>query len=157
MCVDPRATGAQVQTLRSAIADVDPELPVIATVLRPRPVEQVAGRRVAFFSTAPAAIHARLREHLEREHGAEVVLVSGTLADRHALRAELDSPAVSDVDVFLVEIKAAAIDVVAEAAAERGLQVVFADNEVRPLAGEPDLDERVRALSDAVVAEGVAA
>ena len=157
MCEEPLATGAQVQTLRSAIADVDPELPVIATVLRPRPVEQVAGRRGAFFSTAPAAIHARLREHLEREHGAEVVLVSGTLADRHALRAELDSPAVSDVDVFLVEIKAAAIDVVAEAAAERGLQVVFADNEVRPLAGEPDLDERVRALADAVVAEGVAA
>ena len=156
MCETPLATPAQVAALRDAIADVNPELPVIATVLRPRPVEPVAGRRVAFFSTAPEAIHARLREHLEREHGAEVALLSGNLADRDALRADLDSSAVTDADVFLVEIKAAAVDVVAEAAADRGVQVVFADNEVRPLDGEPDLDERLRALADAVVAEGVA-
>jgi cyclic 2,3-diphosphoglycerate synthetase len=157
MCEEPLATGAQVEAVRAAIADVDPELPVIATVLRPRPVESVAGRRVAFFSTAPEGIHARLREHLEREHGAEVVLVSGSLADREALRAELESPAVAGAELFLVEIKAAAVDVVAEAAADRDLAVVFADNEVRPLAGERDLDELVCALADAVVAEGVAA
>jgi len=153
MCEEPLATAAQVAALRDAIADVDLELPVIATVLRPRPVEPVGGRRVAFFSTAPEAIHARLREHLEREHGAEVALVSGNLADRDALRAELDSSAVTDAEVFLVEIKAAAVDVVAEAASDRGVEVVFADNEVRPLDGEQDLDERVRALADAVAAE----
>ena len=157
MCEEPLATRAQVEALRAAIADVDAELPVIATVLRPRPVEPVGGRRVAFFSTAPGAIHARLHEHLEREHEAEVVLVSGSLANRDALRAELDSPAAAEADIFLVEIKAAAVDVVAEAAANRGLPVVFADNEVRPLAGEQGLDQRVRALADAVVAEGVAA
>jgi cyclic 2,3-diphosphoglycerate synthetase len=157
MCEEPLATAAQVAALRDAIADVDLELPVIATVLRPRPVEPVGGRRVAFFSTAPEAIHVRLREHLEREHGAEVALVSGNLADRDALRAELDSEEAGRAEVFLVEIKAAAIDVVAETAAERGIPVVFADNEVLPLAGEPDLDALVLALADAVVAEGVAA
>lgn len=157
MCEEPLAPAAQVETLRGAIADVDPKLPVIATVLRPRPVEPVAGRRLAFFSTAPEAIHARLSHHLEREHGAEVVLVSGDLADRHALRNELDSAAVGDAEVFLVEIKAAAIDVVAETAAERGIPMVFADNEVLPLAGERDLDALVLELADAVVAESVAA
>lgn len=157
MCEEPLATAAHVAALRAAIADVDPDLPVIATVLRPRPVEPVDGRRVAFFSTAPEAIHARLREHLEREHGAEVALVSGNLADRDALRTELDSSAVTDAEVFLVEIKAAAVDVVAEAAAGRGVQVVFADNEVLPLDGEQDLDGSVRRLADAVVVEGVAA
>jgi cyclic 2,3-diphosphoglycerate synthetase len=157
MCEEPLATAAQVAALRDAIADVDLELPVIATVLRPRPVEPVGGRRVAFFSTAPEAIHARLREHLEREHGAEVALVSGNLADRDALRAELDSEEAGRAEAFLVEIKAAAIDVVAETAAERGIPVVFADNEVLPLAGERDLDALVLALADAVVAEGVAA
>jgi hypothetical protein len=35
--------------------------------------------------------------------------------------------------------------------------VVFADNEVLPLPGEPDLDALVLALADAVVAERVAA
>jgi len=60
-------------------------------------------------------------------------------------------------ELFLVEIKAAAIDVVAEAARARGLPVVFVDNEVRPLLGEADLDECVRALAASVVAEKVPA
>jgi cyclic 2,3-diphosphoglycerate synthetase len=58
-----------------------------------------------------------------------------------------------EADVYLVEIKAAAIDVVAEAARERGVEVVFADNEVVPLDGEPDLAAAIRGL----VAEGVTA
>ena len=157
MCEEPAATGDQVESLRAAIAEVDPELPVVPTVLRPRPVEPVAGRKVAFFSTAPEAFHDRLREHLEREHEADVVLVSGSLARREALRAELDSPAVREAEVLLVEIKAAAIDVVAEAADARGVQVVFADNEVRPLAGRAALDDRLLALADAVTTERVIA
>jgi hypothetical protein len=44
----------------------------------------------------------------------------------------------------VVEIKAAAIDVVAEAAAERGVEVVFADNEVVA----DGLDERLLALAE---------
>jgi cyclic 2,3-diphosphoglycerate synthase len=150
MCEEPLASAAQVDAMRAAVAEVDPELPVIATVLRPRPVEPLAGRRVAFFSTAPEAIHERLREHLEREHGAEIVLVSGNLARREELHGDLDSPAAAEAEVYLVEIKAAAIDVVAEAAETRRIHVVFADNAVLPLPGEPDLDERVRAMADAV-------
>ena len=42
----------------------------------------------------------------------------------------------------LVELKAAAIDVVAEAAVERGAEVVFADNEVIA----PELDEAILSL-----------
>jgi cyclic 2,3-diphosphoglycerate synthase len=45
-----------------------------------------------------------------------------------------------------VEIKAAAIDVVAEEAERRGVELVFADNEVVPLEGEPDLDQELRRL-----------
>jgi cyclic 2,3-diphosphoglycerate synthetase len=47
-------------------------------------------------------------------------------------------------DTFLVELKAAAIDVVAEAAAARDVRVIVAENEVVPLAG--DLDAQVLAL-----------
>jgi cyclic 2,3-diphosphoglycerate synthase len=150
MCEEPLATPGHVEALRLAIADVDPDLAVIATVLRPRPAESVEARRIAFFSTAPAAIHDRLREHLEREHGAEVVHISGSLANREELLTELDSPAVSSAEVYVTEIKAAAIDVVAEIAETRGLPVVFADNEVVPLPGELDLDEAVEALAGAV-------
>ena len=152
MCEEPLATPQRVDELRLAIAAVDKDLPVIATVLRPRPVEPVTGRRIAFFTTAPESIHDRLREHLEREHGAEVVFVSGSLASRNVLLAELDSPAVAKADVYLTEIKAAAIDVVAEIAETRGIEVVFADNEVLPLPGERELDGAVEAIADMVVA-----
>jgi cyclic 2,3-diphosphoglycerate synthase len=152
MCEEPLAAPEQVDDLRLAIAAVDKDLPVIATVLRPRPVEPVSGRRVAFFSTAPDAVHDRLREHLEDAHGAEIAFISGSLANREALLSELDSSAVAEADVYLTEIKAAAIDAVAEVAETRGIPVVFADNEVVPVPGESDLDAAVEAMADAVVA-----
>ena len=77
-------------------------------------------------------------------------MVSGNLSHREALRADLASQSARAAEVFLVELKAAAIDVVAEAAEEREVQIVFADNEVMPLEG--DLDARLRALALARVA-----
>ena len=148
-CEEPLCTPADVSNLREAIAAVDPELPVVETVLRPRPVAPVAGRRVAFFSTARERIHDCLRRHLEEEHGADVVLVSGNLAHRDRLRAELDSDAARAADVYLVEIKAAAIDVVAETAEARGIELVFADNAVCAVDGELELDAQLRDLAEA--------
>jgi cyclic 2,3-diphosphoglycerate synthase len=100
---------------------------VVPATLRLRPEEPLAGRRVAVFTTGPAPT-----EHLD----AEVVHVSRSLANRTRLREELEA---LDADVYLVELKAAAIDVVAETALERGVQVVLAGNDVVA----PDLDEAV--------------
>ena len=61
--------------------------------------------------------------------------MSGNLARREALRAEL---AVVDAEVLLTELKAAAIDVVAE----DGREVVLCDNEVV----SAGLDEAVEEL-----------
>jgi cyclic 2,3-diphosphoglycerate synthetase len=116
---------------------VPSDVTVVATVLRPRPVVDIGGRSVAYFCTAPPAAHAPLAAHLEAS-GAEVVHVSGNLVDRHLLRAELERV---EADVFLVELKAAAVDVVAESALERGVDVVLAANDVVAVAGQPDLDE----------------
>ena len=56
-CEEPLADEDQVQKVRRAIAEVS-EVPVLQTIFRPRPVSDVSGRRVAYFSTAPAAAHA---------------------------------------------------------------------------------------------------
>jgi cyclic 2,3-diphosphoglycerate synthetase len=151
-CEEPLATDTRIQRLRAAIDEVKPGLPVIESVFRPQPVEpdRVAGRRVAFFSTAPDGIHARLREHLAREHGAEIVLVSGNLGRRQELRADLASVEARSAEVYLVELKAAAIDVVAETAAERGVDLVLCDNDLRPLRGDHDFQEIVLALAERV-------
>ena len=156
-CEEPLVSERHVSALREAIAHVKPDVPVVATVFRQRPADRVDGRRVALFSTAPAEIHGRVRAHLEREHGAEVVLVSGNLSRRKELRDELESDEARSADVYVVEIKAAAIEVVAEVAAERGIDVVFAENAVLPLDGERDLDDELRALADAAIRELAAA
>jgi cyclic 2,3-diphosphoglycerate synthetase len=99
---------------------------------------------VAFFgTTARPEIAAYLRD----EHGAEIVHLSGSLADRAALQEEL---AGVEADVYLVELKAAAIDVVAEAGVERGVEVVLARNDVVPVDG--DLDSALRDLAEQAVA-----
>ena len=130
-------TGSGWEHVRDAVAAVVPSgVEVLATVLRPRPLEDVRGRTVAYFCTAPPSAHAVLAAHLADAYGANVAHVSGNLADRSALRAELQG---LGADVYLVELKAAAVDVVAESAIERGLDVVLAANDVVPVDGL-DLD-----------------
>jgi len=115
----------------------------------------VDGRKIAYFGTAPAAQHSRIADHLSVSYGADVIHVSGALADRARLREEI---AAVDAEVFVVELKAAAVDVVAEAALERGVEVVLASNDVVPLPGETDLDaELLRLADDAVARVGLVA
>ena len=117
---------------------------VIATTLRPKPAEAIEGRdsRVLLDGTRVGA--RGLRAHLRDECGADVVHVSGSLADRAKLRTELASV---EAEVFLVELKAAAIDVVAEAASERGVDVVLAGSDVSTVDGE-DLDAELLRLAE---------
>jgi cyclic 2,3-diphosphoglycerate synthetase len=103
---------------------------VLEADLRLRPIAPLQGRRVAVFTTGEAPT-----DHLD----AEVVSVSRNLANRAALSEDLER---TDADVYLVEIKAAAIDLVAVAAEMRGVQVVFAENEVV----SPGLDDAVLRL-----------
>ena len=103
--------GTRHQELAEAVREVK-DVPVVATVLRPRPVEPVEGKRVAFFTTADASATELLAGHLRDEHGAADVTISCNLSRREQLRDDVQR---ADADVFVVEIKAAAIDVVARA------------------------------------------
>ena len=102
----------------------------ISASLRLRPIEAVEGR-VAVFTAGGTDV-----EHLD----ADVVHVSCNLANRDALREELEGV---DADTYLVEVKAAAIDVVAEHARAAGKRVVLAANDVVA----PELDDALLALA----------
>jgi cyclic 2,3-diphosphoglycerate synthase len=95
--------------------------------LRLRPTQPLEGR-VAVFTAGATDV-----SHLD----ADVVHVSANLADRARLRDDL-----VDADTYLVELKAAAIDVVAEHALAHGIRVVLAAND---LVG--DFDEQLLALA----------
>jgi cyclic 2,3-diphosphoglycerate synthase len=103
----------------------------IEATLRLRATEPLEGR-VAVFTAGATDV-----AHLD----ADVVHVSPNLADRNALRREL---ATVDADTYLVELKAAAIDLVAEHALAAGKNVVAAANDV--VAVDGDLDAALLAL-----------
>jgi cyclic 2,3-diphosphoglycerate synthetase len=122
------------------------DVPVVDARLKPRAVEPVEGR-VAVFTTATPNAAERIAAAL-RDDGVDVAHVSTSLARRDELRRELDS---LEADTYLVELKAAAIDVVAETAAERGIRVVLLSNDV----DASGLDERLLELAEAAVGEEV--
>jgi cyclic 2,3-diphosphoglycerate synthase len=89
--------------------------------LRPEPVESPPpGARVALFTTGPSHVDA-----------IEPIVVSANLARRTALSADLERAAAERCDVYLTELKAAAIDTVAVRARANGARVIFLRN--RPI------------------------
>jgi cyclic 2,3-diphosphoglycerate synthetase len=127
--IPPIATTARILVGREPFRERISDIVLDEVVLRLAPEEPLEGR-VAVFTAGPAPT-----DHLD----AEIVHVSGNLARRDLLREEL---ARVEADTYLVELKAAAIDVVAEHALERGARVVIAGNEVVA----EGLDEAILAL-----------
>jgi cyclic 2,3-diphosphoglycerate synthetase len=119
---------------REAIRSIS-GVPIVTAELRLRPAEPLRGRRTAVFTTGPAPTE---------ELDGEIVHVSRNLARREALQEELERV---DAEVYLVELKAAAVDLVAEAALARGAEVVLVANDVV----SDELDERVQALAKQAV------
>ncbi len=98
--------------------------------LRLRPLEPLEGRVAVF--TAGGVDVAGLE--------ADVVQVSRNLGNREALFDDLSR---TDADTYLVELKGAAIDAVAEHALARGRKIVLAANDVVA----PEFDEALLALA----------
>lgn len=112
--------------------------PVIPAVLEPEPVEPVPDdARVAFFTTGSGA-----------PAGIAPVVVSRNLARRPALSDDLRRAEAEGCDVYLTELKAAAVDTVAEAAERAGARLVWIRNRPRERPGEPSLDAALLALAD---------
>jgi cyclic 2,3-diphosphoglycerate synthetase len=100
----------------------DPPPGAVPFSMRPEPVEELPGdSRVAVFTTGATEVHGV----------PDPVLSSTNLARRQALAEELDRAAAERADVYLTELKAAAIDTVAIRARAEGARVVFIRN--RPL------------------------
>ncbi len=100
--------------------------------LRPEPAEPVPpGARVALFTTGATTCE-----------GVEPELASTNLARRGALAADLDRALAEGCDVWLTELKAAAIDTVAARAHREGVRVIFVRN--RPLGLDEALVELYR-------------
>jgi cyclic 2,3-diphosphoglycerate synthase len=146
MCEASAAVQDQVAALERSIRGLAPDVGIVRTVFRPTPLEPISGRRVVYATTAPGPVARQLAGHLEREHGCTVVGTSPHLADRPRLGADLE--AAEGAEVLVVELKAAAIDVAARVALERGYEVVFCDNRVVSVGGDDDFEALVSAIAE---------
>lgn len=135
-----------VLVLERSIRALVPGARILPTVFRPVPLAPIDGRRIVLATTAPSTAAGLLRGHLEAEHGATVVGITHHLADRPALRADLE--AMGEAEVLVVELKAAAIDLAARFATGRGMEVVFCDNRVVPIGAEGGFDDLGLAIAD---------
>lgn len=122
----------------------------VAASLVPTPVGDISGKRVAAFTTAPEFV-APIVERELTDAGGVVALVSCNLAQRVELAIDLQSAKAAGVDAVVVEIKAAAIDAVAEFADSSGIEVVFLDNVPRAHEDDVDLDAILRDLADRAI------
>ena len=129
--IPPIATTARILVGREPFRERISDLVLDELDLRLTPTEPTEGR-VAVFTAAPART-----SHLDP------AFVSHDLARRDLLQQQLRD---LEADTYLIELKAAAVDVVAEHALERGKRVVLARNEVFA----PGLDDAVLELLDKV-------
>jgi cyclic 2,3-diphosphoglycerate synthetase len=90
-------------------------------------------------------VSATLAAHLE-SYGATVVGHSSALANRTRLASEL--AAAGQADVLVTELKAAAVDLATGYALERGMGVVYSDNQLVVTDGDLLLEDLVRSLAE---------
>ncbi|MFQ5601015.1 MAG: 2,3-diphosphoglycerate synthetase [Candidatus Krumholzibacteriia bacterium] len=130
MCESPLADERRVRVIRELVSAVQPRAHVMETVFRPRPcfAEPLRGRRAVVALTSPETMGPVLVDHLERTTGVRVVGRTHALSNRQRLREDLHAGLAARPDVVLTELKAASIDVVAEAAEAAGLPAGFLDN-----------------------------
>lgn len=97
-------------------------------------------------TTAPKQAATVLKESLE-SNDATVAGISHSLADRSALSRDLQG--IGGVDAILVELKAAAVDVVTRFGVERGIEVIYMDNRPQVVEGEESLEGPLLEVAEA--------
>ncbi|GAB6134565.1 2,3-diphosphoglycerate synthetase [Thermococcus prieurii] len=143
--VEPR----KAKEFQDFVRKVNPNADVHLVRFTPKPLGEVSGKRVALFMTSERAIKRAVGDI--EGLGAEVVFTSGNLSKRPSLEGDLvELGRKAGVDAVLVELKAAAVDVVTRWALERGIEVIYLANEPVNVDGK-DLRKAVLELARRVV------
>ncbi|MEA2509565.1 MAG: cyclic 2,3-diphosphoglycerate synthase [Actinomycetota bacterium] len=144
MCEKPFASPSQISSIVRHIrevfrglgdrGDLQGEIRVAATVLRPASSDPLEGASVFVATTAPEAAGEQLKSYLESHEKCRVVGISHSLSNRSQLERELQP--MKGADVLLCEIKAAGVDVAIRRALDVGIRVAYMDNVPQSIDGE---------------------
>ncbi|ALM74502.1 hypothetical protein [Thermococcus barophilus] len=116
----------RINAVEKAIKRINPDADVHLTAFRPKLLGKAEGRAVLIM-TAPRKAVKRAANYIEEQYGIEIVGISPNLANRSKLRNDLKT--FRNYDTVLVELKAAAVDVVTREALKGGKKIVYLDNE----------------------------
>ena len=151
MCEEPMASREKISEIEKFINEINPDATIISTVFRPKPLEDISGKKVLFATTAPEEVKDKLVNYLEENYGCEVVGTTAHLSNRPLLKEDM-AKYIDKSDVMLTELKAAAVDVATKDAIEAGLEVVYCDNIPVAISDEySDLAESVIELVDSAI------
>jgi len=153
MCEEPMASKDKINEIEEFIREINPDAEIISTVFRPKPLKDIKGKNVLFATTAPEEVKDKLITYLEENYDCNVIATTSHLSNRPLLKEDI-AKHISEADVMLTELKAAAVDVATKDAIKAGLEVVYCDN--IPVAIDdiyPDLSESVIKLVDSAIDE----
>ena len=141
----------KIREIEEFVAEINPDAVVISTVFRPKPLDDISGKRVLFATTAPEEVKDKLVDYLEENFRCKVIGTTSHLSNRPLLREDMQKY-MDDADVMLTELKAAAVDVATKDAIAHGLEVVYCDNIPVPINDTyPDLSRSVIDLVDSAI------
>lgn len=126
MAEEPFVSPHKLQQLHKGIKRINSDAVVLNAIFRPHPLKSVHGRKVFLVSTAPEAAGPLMEGYLREKEECIVVGRSHALSNRKVLRKELEGS--RNADVLLTELKAAAVDTVADFARKKGKEIVYFHN-----------------------------
>ena len=151
MCEEPMADDEKIKNIEEFVNEVNPDATVISTVFRPKPLGDIAGKKVLFATTAPEGVKDKLVDYLERNYDCKIIGTTAHLSNRPLLRQDMEKY-MDKAEVMLTELKAAAVDVATKDAIAAGLEVIYCDNiPVTINESYPDLAESVLNLVDSAI------
>lgn len=139
---------AHIDKLEKAVKKVKSDIITVKSIFRPKPLGDINGKKVFLATTALNVANQKIVSYLENQFKAQVIGVSNNLANRRLLREDLVKA--KQAEVILTELKAAAVDVVTEVGLSLGKQVIYYDNEPKPVSGQ-DLEQLVINLAHKAV------
>ena len=151
MCEEPMCSDEKRKKIEKFVAEINPDATVISTVFRPKPLDDISGKKVLFATTAPEEVKDKLVEYLEEHYGCEVIGTTAHLSNRPLLRKDMKKY-MAKAEVMLTELKAAAVDVATKDAIAAGLEVVYCDNVPVAISDSyPSLSDSVISLVDCAI------
>lgn len=151
MCEEPMCSHEKIAKIEEFVGEINPDATIISTVFRPKPLDDISGKKVLFATTAPEDVKDKLVTYLEDNYNCKIIGTTSHLSNRPLLREDMKKY-MDKVDVMLTELKAAAVDVATKDAMAAGLEVVYCDNIPIPITDTyPDLAESIIRLVDEAI------